>query len=193
MMLRSFIALEIPAPIQQTIAGQTAGLQKALPRPLVRWVAAQNIHLTLQFLGDVSPANLELLAQALRIEAAAHPAFEVSVGGLGAFPTPRRPRVIWVGMNAPAALFSLRRGIQTITARLGYPPEERAFSPHLTIGRVNQNASTADLRRIQAALEKTQVDTLGSFSVQAVTLFKSDLQPGGSVYTRLYTLPLSAN
>lgn len=193
MMLRSFIALEVPPHIQKAIAAQTESLQRTLPRPLVRWVAAHNIHLTLQFLGDVSPANLDLLAQALRSEAASHPAFEVSVGQVGAFPTPRRPRVIWVGLNAPAALLSLHRGIQTVTARMGYPPEERTFSPHLTIGRVQQNASAAELHKIQAALEGTQVGALGSFRVEAVVVFKSDLQPPAPVYTRLHTLPLAAN
>lgn len=192
MMLRSFIALEVPPHIQKAITTQTAGLQRTLPRPLVRWVAEHNIHLTLQFLGDVSPANLDLLAQALRTEATGHPAFEASVGQVGAFPTPRRPRVIWAGLDAPAALLSLHRGIQTVTARMGYPPEERSFSPHLTIGRVRQNASAAELHRIQAALEGTRVGALGSFSVEAVVIFKSDMQPPGPVYTRLHTLPLAS-
>jgi 2'-5' RNA ligase len=193
MMLRSFIALEVPPHIQKVIASQTASLQRTLPRPLVRWVVEHNVHLTLQFLGDVSPANLDLLAQALRSEAAGHPTFEVSVGQVGAFPTPRRPRVIWVGLDAPAALLSLHRGIQTVTARMGYPPEERTFSPHLTIGRVRQNASAAELHRIQAALEGTQVGALGGFRVEAVVVFKSDLQPPGPLYTRLHSLPLAAN
>jgi 2'-5' RNA ligase len=192
-MLRSFIAVEVPPHIQQAIARQTASLQRMLPKPVVRWVAAQNVHLTLQFLGDVSPANLDLLAQALQSEAASHPSFAVTAGQIGAFPTPRRPRVIWVGLDAPAALLSLQRGIQTVTARMGYPPEERGFSPHLTIGRVRQNASAAELHMIQSALEGTQVGELGSFSVEAVAVFKSDLQPSGPVYTRLYSLPLAAN
>ncbi len=191
MMFRSFIALEVPPHIQKAITTQTAGLQRTLPRPLVRWVPEHNIHLTLQFLGDVSPANLDLLAQALRTEAAGHPAFEVSVGQVGAFPTPRRPRVIWVGLDAPPALLSLHRGIQTVTARMGYPPEERTFSPHLTIGRVRQNASAAELHRIQTALEETHVGALGNFRVETLVIFKSDLQSAGPVYTRLHAFRLA--
>lgn len=191
-LLRSFIAVEIPSSLQTAIAQSTAALQKALPRPLVRWVAAQNLHLTLKFLGDVSPANLERLAEALKVEAARLPAFEIAVGGLGAFPTPRRARVIWIGVEAPAALASLQRAVEGVAARLGYPPEERPFSPHLTIGRVGQNISAADLGRVRAALEGTVVGLLGTARVEAVHIFKSDLQPSGSVYTHLYSLPLKS-
>ena len=139
MMLRAFIAVEIPAGIQSAIAHSTASLKNALPKSLVRWVAPQNVHLTLKFLGDVSPANLEQLAEALKVEAASHGMFSMSVGGLGAFPTPRRARVIWIGLEAPPALEALRRGVEAAAAQLGYAPEERPFSPHLTIGRVGQN------------------------------------------------------
>ncbi len=192
MMLRSFIAIELPAELQQAIVGATAHLQTALPRPLIRWVTPQNIHLTLKFLGEVSPANLERLADALRLEAENHPAFRAAVGGLGVFPTPRRPRVVWIGFDAPADLVRLQRGVEAVCARLGYPAEERAFSPHLTIGRVAQTASPAEMERIRQTLQTTAVAALGEFLVDAVHIFKSDLQPGGSVYTRLYSFPLSS-
>ncbi len=189
-MLRSFIALEIPVEMQDAIAARLAALQKELPAPLVRWVTRRNVHLTLKFLGDVSPANLERLADDLKNEAAAHDAFSMSVGGLGAFPNPRRPRVIWIGLEAPPGLLALQRGIDAASARLGYAAEERPFSPHLTVGRVGQNDSPTDLHLIRLALEHTQVDRLGLVQVEAVHLFKSDLRPGGSVYTHLYSLPL---
>jgi 2'-5' RNA ligase len=192
MMLRSFIAVEIPAEIRQAIARSTASLQKSLPKPLVRWISLQNIHLTLQFLGDVSPSNLERLAEVLKAEAAAHAPIEVLAAKSGAFPTPRRARVIWIGLEAPAALSTLQRVVEAVTARLGYPSEERKFSPHLTIGRVNQNASAADLQKIYALLQQTDVGVLGWFRVDAIHIFKSDLHPSGPVYTRLYTLPLNA-
>ena len=190
MMLRSFIAVKIPTEVQSAIARNTASLQKNLPRPLVRWVAPQNIHLTLKFLGNVSPANLERLADVLKTEAATHDPFAISVGELGAFPTPRRARVIWVGLEAPADLTALQRGVEAAAAQLGYASDDRPFSPHLTIGRVGQNVSTADLQRIRAALEATTVGALGVVPVEAVHIYKSDLRPGGSVYTHLYSLPM---
>ncbi len=191
-MLRSFIALEMPVEIQSAIAHCSASLKNTLPKPLIRWVAPQNVHLTLKFLGDVSPANLERMAEILKAEAASHGTFSISVGGLGAFPTPRRARVIWIGLDAPPALAALQRGVEAAAAQLGYAPEERPFSPHLTIGRVGQNVSAADLQRIRSALEATKVGALGTLCVQAIHIFKSDLQPGGSVYTHLYALPLKS-
>ncbi|MCL4530177.1 MAG: hypothetical protein M1282_12265, partial [Chloroflexi bacterium] len=101
-----------------------------------------------------------------------------------------RPRVLWVGLNAPAALPSIAHGIETASAKLGYPAEERGFSPHLTIGRVRQNAATADLQKISTALDETKVGILGVAHIDAIDLYKSDLQPGGSVYTRLFSAPL---
>jgi len=190
MMLRSFVAVEIPAEIRSALAISIAPLQKALPRPLVRWVAPQNIHLTLKFLGDVTPANLERLAEALKAEVVSYETFSMSVGGLGTFPNPRRARLIWIGLEAPAALTVLLHGVEAIAERLGYASEHRPFSPHLTIGRVGQNASGTDLQYLRTALEATTVGTLGTVHVEAVHIFKSDLQPGGSVYTRLTTLPL---
>jgi 2'-5' RNA ligase len=193
MILRSFVAVEIPVEIQSALASSSAPLQTALPKPLVRWVAPQNIHLTLKFLGDVSPANLELLAEALKVEAVSHETFTISVGTLGAFPNPRRARIIWIGLDAPTALLALLRGVEAVTSSLGYASEERPFSPHLTIGRVGQNISGTDLQQIRNALEGTSIGELGSFRVDAVHIFKSDLRPGGSVYTRLYTLPMKTS
>jgi 2'-5' RNA ligase len=190
MMLRSFIAVKIPHEIQNAIARSIAPLQKTLPKPIVRWVASENVHLTLKFLGDVSPANLELLAEALKVEAGNHEAFFIPVGTLGAFPSPRRARILWIGLEAPAALKALTRGVEAAAARLGYGAEIRPFSPHLTIGRVGQNVSTADLQRISAAIAGMNVGALGTVLVDAVHIFKSDLLPGGSVYTLLYSLPM---
>jgi len=190
MKLRSFIAVEIPADIHRAIMRSMASMQRALPKPLIRWVESQNIHLTLKFLGDVSPVNLDQLADALKVELASHASFNISVGGLGAFPNSHRPRIIWVGLEAPIALTTLQRTVDTIAARMGYVPEEHPFSPHLTIGRVGQGVTSADLLRIQAAFDATTVGNLGEVHVESVHIFKSDLQPGGSVYTHLYTLPM---
>jgi RNA 2',3'-cyclic 3'-phosphodiesterase len=190
MMLRSFIAVEIPAEIQKSIANSIASIKNTLPKPLIRWGAEHNVHLTLKFLGDVSPANLERLAETLKVEASTHEMFKMSIGGLGAFPDQRRARVIWIGLDAPPALGALQRGVDAAALQLGYPKEERPFSPHLTIGRVAQTASAADLQKIRRALESTKVGVLGTVIVNAIHIFKSDLQPGGSIYTHLYTLSM---
>jgi RNA 2',3'-cyclic 3'-phosphodiesterase len=192
-MLRAFLALEIPPEIQNAIANSTATLRNALPKGLIRWVARKNVHLTLKFLGDVTPAAIEKLAGAIKLEAASHETFSMSVGELGAFPSARRARVLWIGLEAPPALGRLQRGVEAVTTSLGYPAEERPFSPHLTIGRVGQNASASDLLRLSTALEATKVGLLGQVPVEAVHIFKSDLRPDGAVYTHLYALLMKSN
>jgi 2'-5' RNA ligase len=189
-LLRAFFAVELPVSIQDTIQQQTARLRQVLDSSLVRWTPPHNIHLTLKFLGDVSPANLELLCEMLTREADQFPAFDMRIADLGSFPTSRRPRVIWVGLYAPAVLESLQRGIESAAARLGYAPEDRPFSPHLTIGRVRQDLSPQDLHKIRMGLEAMKVGELGIARVDCAHLYRSDLKPGGSVYTKLYSAPL---
>jgi 2'-5' RNA ligase len=189
-LLRVFIAVEIPLPIRQAIHDQTESLRGALERGLVRWVPLENMHLTLKFIGDVSPANVEMLKQMLTAETINCTPFSMQIGGLGSFPTPRRARVIWIGIEAPAALASLQRGLESAAARLGYEEETRPFSPHLTIGRVHQQVSASDHQKIRAALERTQVGALGTATVTAVHLFKSDLKSTGAEYTCLFSAPL---
>lgn len=189
-LLRAFIAVEIPPEIHQAIEKKTASIRATLNKSLVRWVPTGNVHLTLKFLGDVSPANLEMLAQMLNLEVSQHQVFEMEFGGLGAFPNPRQPRVIWIGIQAPAGLAALQHGIEAAAATLGYPADKRPFSPHLTVGRVKQKVGSADMQKIRTALEETQVGTLGTARVTAVHLFKSDLKPTGAVYTRLNSVPL---
>ena len=191
-LLRAFIAVEIPSEIHKAIESKTAPLRAALDASLVRWVPTDNVHLTLKFLGDVSPANVEMLSQMLSVEVGQHATFALKFGGLGSFPNPRRPRVIWIGIQAPAGLEALQHGIEAAAATLGYPSEERSFSPHLTIGRVKQNVSSAGVQKIRSALEQTKVGALGTAQVSAVHLFKSDLKPSGAAYTRLFSATLKS-
>ncbi len=188
-MLRTFIAVEIPAEMQQNVYKETAHLRKSLDA-LVRWVPVENMHLTLKFLGDVSPSSVEFLIQMLRNEADAVPCFSLHLTGLGAFPSVKRPRVIYVGIQAPPALEALQRGVESASRRLGYEAEERPFSAHLTLGRVKQNIGATEQQKIRHAIEGTQVDFSGSARVDSVHLYKSELKPNGSVYARLYSAPL---
>ena len=188
-LLRAFIAVELPREIRQAVYDTTAALRNRLGA-MVRWVPLENMHLTLKFLGDVSPTNVDLLSQMLRAETDLFNCFDLRLNGLGSFPSPKRPRVLYIGIQAPAVLESLQRGIESASRRLGYESEERGFSPHLTIGRVKQNVTSAEQQMIRRALEETKIDALGTARVDSVQLFKSDLRPTGSVYTRLYSASL---
>lgn len=192
--IRAFIAIELPVEIQQrldVVSRQVRGRLGELPGSVVRWVSAENIHLTLKFLGDVSVANLDLLKKMLLAEAKEHAPFEFSVGGLGAFPNLHRPRVVWVGIQAPPELVALQCGIESKMDKLGYPREEHPFSPHLTLGRVTRNTNNTEAHQIGDALGVTKVGFLGVVRAGDVRLFKSELRPGGSVYTCLFTAPLT--
>src|SRR5829696_4807586 len=116
-LLRSFVAIEIPLEIQKNIYKETTSLHRDLDG-LVRWVATENVHLTLKFLGDISPSNVEFLIQMLRKEAENVNGFTIHFTGLGSFPSLKRPRVIYIGIHAPAGLEALQRGIETASRRL---------------------------------------------------------------------------
>ncbi len=188
-LLRAFIAIELPHSIQSAIEKATSTLRAELGAT-VRWTAVQNIHLTLKFLGGISPASAEEVTQLLRAEADSIPAFDIHVSGLGSFPNLKMPRILWVGIQAPTGLEALRRGIESACGRLGYEPEPRDFSPHLTIGRVKQDASSVERGKIRRALEAVTIDSLGTARVDSVHLFKSALKPSGAVYTKLFFAPL---
>jgi len=188
--IRAFIAIEMPSEIQASLDNVSANLAAELAGIPIRWIPAKNIHLTIKFLGDVSISNIELLKEILSAEADLHTAFEISVGDLGAFPSQSRPRVLWVAVQAPPALLSIRSGLEKETARIGYAREKRPFSPHLTLGRVSRNANSREVRKVWEVLSSHTVGFLGAARVQDLHLFRSDLKPGGAVYTKLFSAHL---
>lgn len=188
--IRAFIAIDLPSDLQDRLGVLSYELKQRLLKVPIRWVQPENIHLTLKFLGDVSVANLELLKNILATEVVDHKPFEISVGGVGVFPNLRRPRVIWTGVEAPSVLEAIRRGIEMETSKLGYASESRPFSPHLTLGRVARNAEADHYAQLREVIKNSRVGFLGVARIEAVHLFRSDLRPGGAVYTRLFTAPL---
>lgn len=184
--IRAFIAIDLPKSIQDRLA-EILEQVKTPDTRAVRWVPAQNIHLTIKFLGDVSPTNLDLLQHLLKVEVSRFRPFEICVSNLGAFPSIRRPRVVWIGVEAPPTLAAMQHAIETETVRLGYAVEDRPFSPHLTLGRVAHNATPDDVHKVAETLVSVKVGELGRAVIDSVRLFRSDLQPGGAIYTPLYT------
>ena len=188
--IRAFIAIDLSAEIQLRLDEVVHNYRTQLTNIPIRWVAASNIHLTLKFLGDVSLSNLNILTDMIQTEISGHHQFDISVGGSGAYPNLRQPRIIWVGVEAPPELNAIQNGIESTTGRLGYSREERAFSPHLTLGRVSRNATSQDVKAISKALETSRVGFLGATCVEKVHLYRSDLQPTGAVYTQIFSSSL---
>jgi 2'-5' RNA ligase len=188
--IRAFIAIDLSADIQHRLDDVVHNYKTQLNNIPIRWVAASNIHLTLIFLGDVSLSNLNILTDMIDTEISGHHQFDISVGGSGAFPNIRQPRIVWVGVEAPPELTAIRNGIESTISRLGYIREERAFSPHLTLGRVSRNATSQDVKVISKVLEANRVGFLGATCVEKVYLYRSDLQPTGAVYTQIFSSSL---
>jgi len=188
--LRAFIAIELSRDTQDAIQKQTARLRGSLGDDIIRWIPVSNIHLTLKFLGDIADTHVDFLKQMLAHEVDSYSGFDMQIAGFGSFPTSKRPRVLWIGLHAPAALASIQRNIESGTTRLGYEKEERPFSPHLTIGRIKQNLSPDDLQKIRLGLESQPLGNIATGKVDSVHLFKSDLKPTGPVYTKLFSAKL---
>ncbi|HNB54074.1 MAG TPA: RNA 2',3'-cyclic phosphodiesterase [Anaerolineales bacterium] len=188
---RAFIAVDLSAEVLDRLGQVMDGLRQEIGDGAVRWVPIENMHLTLKFLGDVSVSNLDRLKEIMRTSAVTCSPFALSVGGLGAFPSPLRARVVWVGVEGPPDLMGLQRMIDTETDRLGYASENRDFKPHLTLGRVGRNVTSKELQKIGQVLKEKKVGFLGVSQIREVHLFRSDLQPNGAVYTRMYSVSLA--
>jgi 2'-5' RNA ligase len=189
--IRSFIAIDLPSDVLHCLEDVSQKLKQDLGGIPIRWVPVGNIHLTLKFLGDVSESNIDMLTDILQSIVSSVNQFELSVGGLGAYPNSHRPRVIWVGIEAPPELVAAQRSIESEMSRLGYTREKRAFKPHLTLGRVSRHATKKDVSQIAEVLKTQTIGYLGSARVTALHLYRSDLKPSGAVYTRLFSATLS--
>lgn len=190
--VRAFIALELPPVTHEALADVQERLSQQAPRGSVRWVKPNNIHLTLKFLGQVPTAQIDTISLALQRAVADIRVFPFEVMSAGCFPDATRPRVIWVGVDEPSgALQSLQRAIESAIAPLGYPTESRAFQPHLTLGRTTRDVKPVDLHKLGDLVKAMRVGLLGHVHADEVVLFKSELTPGGSVYTALNRFPLA--
>jgi 2'-5' RNA ligase len=189
--IRSFVAILLPEALRETIAATIDGF-RGVGAP-VAWVPAPNLHLTLHFLGNQTEERLAEAAAALDEAGAACAPLDLSLHGIGAFPGLERPRILWIGV-AQGALEAraLQARVTDALTRRGFPQEDRAWHPHLTIGRV------FDERRwrrqagppLRSALARAAATRFGILSVDQIALMRSDLGPGGARYTpqRIVTL-----
>ena len=190
--LRTFIAVELDETLRIAIASVQEKLKRQVPPGSVKWVAPGGIHLTLKFLGDTPSARLTDIQAALLAACAGFVASEFGVEGQGCFPDFRRPRVIWVAVkDRGQALARLQAAVERHISPLGWPTEERAFSPHLTLGRISRGADSQAAAAVGRAVEKSVIERIGVQRVSTVSLIRSDLQPTGPIYTSLLNVPLS--
>jgi 2'-5' RNA ligase len=185
-MIRAFLAIDLPRGLRPWLAQVLGELQQS--RADVRWVAADNIHLTLKFFGNITAEQAAAITGAAGEVAAAQTPFELLVTQPGAFPNLRNPRVVWLGLGGDTlALSQLFYRLEKAFAPMGFPPEDRAFNPHLTLGRVKSPKGRESLVR---RLEGLAAPAAAPFKVSEMVLFKSTLTPKGSIYTPLQVIPL---
>ncbi len=185
--MRLFIAINLP-PEERDRLQRAAGVLRSARLP-VRWVGTDALHLTLKFLGEVPDARLPSIEQALLRAAVGFPHFDLELRGLGAFPDLRSPRVVWVGVHAPEEMAQLAGALEDAMAELGFPREQRAFSPHLTLGRAERDARSGDFRTLaELAADFT---FRAEVRAQSADLMRSHLSPRGARYERLLAAPLA--
>jgi RNA 2',3'-cyclic 3'-phosphodiesterase len=190
--IRTFIAIKLDDRLCTMLDAIAEDLQDRMPARAVRWTDARKIHLTLKFLGDVAPSQIDPIEAALRVAAGQIAPFTFELTGAGCFPNNSRPRVVWVGVSEPShTLDALQRVVESELRNLGFEAERRPFSPHLTLGRVRNDVSPHALREIGQIVESTLIGSIGRQRVGAVHLFKSDLRPQGALYTPLAEAPLA--
>ncbi|MBN2338548.1 MAG: RNA 2',3'-cyclic phosphodiesterase [Acidobacteria bacterium] len=186
--MRTFIAIPLSAECRDTLGRMQQPLRETGAD--VRWVAVPSIHLTLKFLGEADSLAIPALARELRSEAGTSPPFRLRMRGLGAFPHPGNPRVLWCGLDGETgALNILQRRVEAASVRLGFAPDHRPFRPHLTLGRVmgKRNLSPlADCIKMGAELE-------APLRVDRFHIYQSTLKPQGAVYTVLETISLTGD
>ena len=184
-MIRAFIAVELPEALRQEVAAVQSDLEKSDAD--VKWVEPANLHLTLKFPGDIEEMKAVALQEALGSAVRGVAAFSIELEGLGAFPRLEHPRVLWVGIRSGhEQLIELASRVEKICAELGFPKEERSFSPHLTIGRVRSGNGLSSLIK---KMESISFRASAPAPIDHLTLFQSTLSPTGPIYTPLAQIP----
>jgi 2'-5' RNA ligase len=188
--IRAFIAIELSDDIKRTLTRLQNKLKSGCQAP-VRWTDPEDTHLTLQFLGDIDPGLTGQITAAMAGAAGGIHPFHLSVSGLGVFPDQRRVRIVWVGLTGDLeTLGQLQKRIESALSPLGFTPEARAFTPHLTLGRVRDNARPDERQILGRLVIKTTVESDSGLNVNSVHLIKSQLTPQGPIYTRIGSVEL---
>jgi 2'-5' RNA ligase len=181
--MRLFVALDLSDSVKDRLTALVDSLRSSAR---IRWTRPSNLHLTTKFIGEWPEERLEELKTAL--ETIESPPITIAVRGLGWFPNPHHPRIFWAAVRAPESLPALARATDATCSLLGIAPETRPYSPHLTLARIEEKPDLGPLRRRIASLD---TDEWGEFTASEFHLYLSQLQPGGSVYSKLASFPMN--
>jgi 2'-5' RNA ligase len=190
--IRAFVAVELTSQLKTSLQDVQTRLRRQLPPQSVRWATPDQLHLTLRFLGNVEASQIAPLTQALDQARQGIPPISLRLAGCGCFPDERRPRVLWIGLQgAPPALQQLgqlQQCVDQASAQYGDHQEDKAFHPHLTIGRVSKEARLHDFGKVLADLGEAY---LGDWTIAEYILVRSTLTPSGAEYSTMASFPLT--
>ena len=188
--VRCFIAVELSDEIKAGLFQLQAQL-KSGNQPWVKWVDPYSTHLTLKFLGSVAVDRMDEITGAIEGAVQGASPFPLEVKGLGVFPNLRRVQVAWVGVSGEVdKLPHLQQRIESNLARLGFAPELRPFTPHLTLARLRDRASPDERQRFGQLIADTKFEAAYSFQVDAISLMRSQLTREGAIYSQISSVKL---
>lgn len=177
---RLFCAFELPETLRALLKEHSQRLREAVPEAGASWSRAENVHLTLKFFGNVEQVKIPAISAAAERVVKEFSALQISVGGTGVFPKPNRPQVLWIGIqDASGTLLKLHQQLEDAFAHEGFPKEDRAFHPHLTIARIRKAHDAGRLARTHLDMKFDEVGV----TLNELILFRSELSPKGSKYT----------
>ncbi len=186
--IRTFIAIDLPDDIRQQLHDLQTDLRQSVTKTdRIRWVEPKSTHLTLKFLGEISPSQVDDVIIATKQACESVTPFQLSLQDLGGFPNLDRPRVLWVGISGDVEqIRSLAKSIEIEMRNVGFPKEKRPFRPHLTISRIKS------LKGIQPLIlaVKNKLFSCEPFEVREIFVMKSQLHPQGAIYTPLDRISL---
>ena len=189
--IRSFIAIELPDELKVGLT-QLQSQLKLSKQPWVKWVDPYSVHLTLKFLGSIAVDRIGEITGAMEEAAQGIPPFHLAVKDLGVFPNLRRVQVAWVGISgAVDKLGQLQQGIESNLTRLGFAPESRSFTPHLTLARLRDRAPLDERQRFGQLIASTKFEAVYAIEVDAISLMRSQLTREGAIYSRISSVVLN--
>ena len=188
--IRLFVAVGLPDSVKTELGSLIQAL-KAADVDGVRPVRPEGIHLTLKFLGDVDGNRVDAIVEALSSAAAGHSPFRLGLGEPGAFPSLRKPRVLWVGVDGDMeALASLQSDVEGALETVGFARDSQAYSPHLTLARIHRGAQPSSARRAADILSTATIQRGAEIPVECISLMRTELHPDGAIHQRLVSMPL---
>jgi 2'-5' RNA ligase len=189
--IRCFIAIELPPELKAELTRLQNKLRSAPGGNSARWVATDGIHLTLKFLGNVPPGKVSEITRAMGEAVKGLPELKFEVAECGCFPNTHRPQVVWVGLTGDTGtLGELVKRLESSIARLGFKPEARPFTPHLTLARVRDTATPVERQALGEAVQRLEVGVASVIEASEICLMQSELTPKGAIYTRLAEIKL---